>query len=321
MGRGKTTGACRARGQGKLRGDEPAMLPDLDSLLLFSRAAEFGSLTKAAETLHIAAPAASRRLALLEHQFRVQLFERHPRGLTLTPAGACLREHVRGILDAVYRSQIELSNYATGQAAVLRVCANTSAMAQFLPQDLADFQQQHPDIRLVLDEQWSEAGAQAVRAARADLAIVLEGPWTEGLRTWPYRSDRIAAVFRRGHAPQGEQLALADLMGQNLVALEDRSSMMRLLAEKAAQTGQPFTLGAKVKSFEAVCRLVQVGSGVGLLPLHAAQAFEAAMGLEVVALSDAWAERRMSVCAGNAPLSPALQALVVHLAAAGRSNS
>lgn len=296
------------------------MLPDLDSLLLFSRAAETGSLTKAAETLHIAAPAASRRLALLEHQFRVQLFDRHPRGLTLTPAGACLLEHVRGILDAVYRSQIELSNYATGQAAVLRICANTSAMAQFLPQDLADFQARHPDIRLVLDEQWSEACAQTVRAARADLAIVLEGPWTAGLRTWPYRSDRIAAVFRRGQAPQGECLALADLMGRNLVALEDRSSMMRLLAEKAAQTGEAFTLGAKVKSFEAVCRLVQVGSGVGLLPLHAAQAFEAAMNLEVVPLSDAWAVRQMSICTSTAQPSPALQALIDHLSQVERSN-
>jgi DNA-binding transcriptional LysR family regulator len=296
------------------------MLPDLDSLLLFSRAAETGSLTKAAETLHIAAPAASRRLALLEHQFRVQLFDRHPRGLTLTPAGACLLEHVRGILDAVYRSQIELSNYATGQAAVLRVCANTSAMAQFLPQDLADFQELHPDIRLVLDEQWSEACAQSVRAARADLAIVLEGPWTKGLPTWPYRSDRIAAVFRRGKAPKGDCLALVDLMGQNLVALEDRSSMMRLLAEKAAQAGQTFTLGAKVKSFEAVCRLVQVGSGVGLLPLRAAQAFEIAMGLEVIPLSDTWAVRQMSICAGNSQPSPALQALIDHLTKVEHSN-
>lgn len=297
------------------------MLPDLDSLLLFSRAAETGSLTKAAETLHIAAPAASRRLALLEHQFRVLLFERHPRGLTLTPAGGCLLGHVRGILDAVYRSQIEVSNYATGQATVVRVCANTSAMAQFLPQDLADFQQLHPDIRLMLDEQWSEAGAQAVRTGRADIAIVLEGAWTSGLRTWRYRSDQIAAVFRRGQAPRGGQLLLADLMGRDLVALEDRSSMMRLLAEKAAQTGQPFALRAKVKSFEAVCRLVQVGSGVGLLPLRAAQAFEAAMDLEIVPLADTWAQRRMSICTGHTPLPPALQALVDHLAAAGRSNS
>lgn len=297
------------------------MLPDLDSLALFSRAAETGSLTKAAQASHIAAPAASRRLALLEHQFRVKLFERHARGLTLTPAGARLLEHVHGILDAVYRARMDLSHYASGQAALLRVCANTSAMAQFLPQDLADFQQLSPDTRLVLDEQWSEAGAQAVRASKADMAIVLPGPWTEGLHTLPYRQDRLAAVFRQGEAPTGERLHLADLAGRDLVALEDRSSMMRLLAEQVATSGQPASIVAKVKSFEAVCRLVQVGRGVGLLPLRAAQAFEAAMGLDVVALADPWAQRRMLICVRPGALPPALQALVDHLSdAAQRSN-
>ena len=63
------------------------MLPDLDSLALFVRAAEMRNLTRAAEASLITVPAASRRLSLLEHQFKAQLFERHSRGLQLTPAG------------------------------------------------------------------------------------------------------------------------------------------------------------------------------------------------------------------------------------------
>ena len=49
------------------------MLPDLDSLALFVRAAEMRNLTRAAEASFITVPAASRRLALLEHQFKSQL--------------------------------------------------------------------------------------------------------------------------------------------------------------------------------------------------------------------------------------------------------
>ena len=63
------------------------MLPDIDSLALFVKAAEMRNLTRAAEASHITVPAASRRLSLLEHQFKAQLFERHSRGLQLTPAG------------------------------------------------------------------------------------------------------------------------------------------------------------------------------------------------------------------------------------------
>ncbi|NBQ06625.1 MAG: LysR family transcriptional regulator [Betaproteobacteria bacterium] len=60
------------------------MLPDIDSLALFVKAAEMRNLTRAAEASHITVPAASRRLSLLEHQFKAQLFERHSRGLQLT---------------------------------------------------------------------------------------------------------------------------------------------------------------------------------------------------------------------------------------------
>jgi len=63
------------------------MLPDIDSLALFVRVAEMRNLTRAAEASFITVPAASRRLSLLEHQFKAQLFERHSRGMALTPAG------------------------------------------------------------------------------------------------------------------------------------------------------------------------------------------------------------------------------------------
>ena len=74
------------------------MLPDLDSLALFVQAAEMGNLTRAAEASHITVPAASRRLSLLEHQFKAQLFERHSRGLQLTPAGEHLLQLTREVI-------------------------------------------------------------------------------------------------------------------------------------------------------------------------------------------------------------------------------
>lgn len=70
------------------------MLPDIDSLALFVRAAELRSLTKAAEASHIGLAAASRRMALLEHRFRTTLLERSSRGVEMTAAGhPCCRMH------------------------------------------------------------------------------------------------------------------------------------------------------------------------------------------------------------------------------------
>ncbi|NBO77792.1 MAG: LysR family transcriptional regulator, partial [Betaproteobacteria bacterium] len=104
------------------------MLPDLDSLALFVRAAEMRNLTRAAEASFITVPAASRRLSLLEHQFKSQLFERHSRGLELTPAGEQLFLLAREVIASVNHMRAEMANYTQGSRSVLRVHGNTSAM-------------------------------------------------------------------------------------------------------------------------------------------------------------------------------------------------
>ena len=99
------------------------------------KAAELRNLTRAAEARFITVPAASRRLSLLEHQFKAQLFERHSRGLELTPAGEQLLTHAREVTAKVTLMRAEMNNYASGSHAVIRLLGNTSAMAQFLPHD------------------------------------------------------------------------------------------------------------------------------------------------------------------------------------------
>ena len=81
------------------------MLPDIDSLALFVRAAELRSLTKAAEASHIGLAAASRRMALLEHRFKTALLERSPlaRAWTRDDADAFWAAHRDRIDDLVRR--------------------------------------------------------------------------------------------------------------------------------------------------------------------------------------------------------------------------
>jgi len=80
------------------------------------------------------------------------------------------------------------------------------------------------------------------------------------------------------------------------VALEGSSSMMRLLAEQAVIMERTLQLRVEVRSFEAVCRMVQAGLGVGLLPYQAASVLAQGMGLAVRPLTEEWAERRMLIC-------------------------
>ncbi len=293
------------------------MLPDLDSLALFVRAAEMKNLTRAAEASLITVPAASRRLSLLEHQFKATLFERHSRGLALTPAGEQLLVLARDVIASVHHMRSQMSNYGKGQQSVLRVHGNTSAMTQFLPGDIASFSAAHQGVRVVLEESWSEDAVKRVRKGEVDLAVIVEGVDVSGLHTAPYRHDRLAAVMSNDDVLCGQTpLHFAELLDRDFVGLEGSSTLTRLLEAQAAALLRPMALRVQVRSFEAVCRAVEAKLGIGVLPLTAARSFAGSMGLTVKPLADAWALRAMRLCTRNKPdATSALGALAAFLEA------
>lgn len=91
-------------------------------------------------------------------------------------------------------------------------------------------------------------------------------------------------------------MRFADLLDDDLIALESSSSMMRLLTEQAVIAERTLQVRVEVRSFEAVCRMVQAGLGVGLLPYQAASVLGKGMNLTVRPLTEEWAERRMLIC-------------------------
>lgn len=297
------------------------MLPDIDSLALFVKAAELRNLTRAAEACFITVPAASRRLSLLEHQFKAQLFERHSRGLQLTPAGEHLLKHAREVISGVIHMRAEMLNYASGRNAVLRILGNTSAMAQFLPSDVAQFQSRHENVRIVLEESWSDEVVRRVRSGEADLGVVVDGGSTEGLWCQPYRNDRLAAVLRKDDPLDGASVPFSDLIERDLVGLEVGSTLTRLLSSQAELLMRPMALRVQVRSFEAVCRAVQAQLGIGILPLAAARSFAEAMQLKVLPLSNDWALRGMQICMRSRPAQQTpLGQLAQHLEASAAAD-
>ena len=291
------------------------MLPDIDSLALFVRAAELRSLTKAAEASHIGLAAASRRMALLEHRFKTALLERSPRGVEVTPAGAALLPHAKALLLEMNEMQAEMRDHADGRKGALRILANTSAMTESLPADLAAFSRLNPDVRLTVQERWTEEIVRSLQAGEADIGIVVEGIPTDGLETHAYRKDHIAVVMPATHSlAKLPDLKFADVLDDDLVALESGASMMRLLTEQAVIEERTLHLRVQVRSFEAVCRMVEAGLGLGILPFESASIMAQALGLVVRPLVEPWAERTMLVCVKSERASnPSVAKLVDHL--------
>ena len=298
------------------------MRPDLTSLALFVRVAETRSITRAAQASHIALAAASRRIAQLEDQFGVQLLYRTAKGVELTPAGNAMLVHARQMLEKVGEMRAEISDFSKGVKGVVRIQANASALAQYLPGDLASFAAAHPAIKIALEEERSSAIVEAVQTGAADVGIVMEGAPAEGLQLLDYRADVLCAVVPRKHAVRAKEVAFAKLLDHDFVGLESNTVISQIMLAQARQAEKPLRLRVQVKSFDVVARMIQAGLGIGILPEDAARAYAKSMGLRLVSLTDPWATRKMYVAIREYGALPApARSLVDHLSARSRTPS
>jgi DNA-binding transcriptional LysR family regulator len=193
-------------------------------------------------------------------------------------------------------------------------------MTQFLPADVASFQAAQPQVRIVLEECWSEEAVKRVRAGEADLGIIVAGCDAGGLWCRPYRTDRLAAVLRADDPLQAQEVAFTELLDRDLVGLEGGSTLTRLVTAQAARLMKPMALRVQVRSFEAVCRAIEAGLGIGILPLAAARGFAHEMRLKVLPLSDDWASRQMQLCTRSQPARQTpLGVFAAHLQACAES--
>lgn len=291
---------------------------DLVSLSLFMQIGRAGSITKGASVARLALAAASKRIADLEGAVGAPLFERHSRGISLTPAGEALMLHAQKILRDVDSMASDLSDYAAGVSGVVHLWANTSAITQFLPTEISSFMLGNPGIRIQLEEQDSDQVVTAVANGRADLGIYAERTPTLTLQTMHWRADRLAIVAPDGHPLTTQRLAtFSDALDYDFVSLSRNSSLAQLIASAAADSGKLFRLRIQVRSFDAMCIMVAAGIGIAILPSLAVRPHLKSMGLCEIALDEAWASRELLLCARDfSALSRPARLLFEHMTAA-----
>ena len=209
----------------------------------------------------------------------------------------------------------ELSDHARGVLGVVRLWANTSAITQFLPGELAAFSAAHPGIRIQLQEQDSHEVVLAVLEGRAELGIFAERTPVLGLHAQPYRQDRLVLVVPREH-PLGQRrhLAFADALDYDFVSLTQGTSLFQRLALETGTLGKPLRVRIHVRSFDAMCQMVAAGLGIAVLPDAAAQPLVGALGLRKVELTDAWVQRELLIGVRDpAALARPARSLLEHL--------
>jgi DNA-binding transcriptional LysR family regulator len=290
---------------------------DLSDLRLFRHVVEAGSITGGAERAHLALAAASTRIRNMEEALGAALLVRGRQGVTPTQAGRTLLQHARLILQQAERLREDLSAYAGGLAGQIRVLSNTNALTEFLPEALSSFLATHRNVSVDLEERLSDEIVGMVAEGVADLGIVAGTVDVSALETYPFRKDRFVLVVARDHPlARHSQVAFAEVLDHDFVGLDRASALQRFLAAKAAPSGRPLRLRVQLRSFDAVCRMVECRVGIGIVPETTARRVARTMAISAVALSDVWALRELTICIRSlAELPPYARQLVEHLRA------
>lgn len=267
---------------------------ELRQLRYFVAVAEVEHFNHAAEHLHVAQSALSRHVKELERELGVDLFERLPRGVRLTPAGHALADRARRILDEVEAAYALARETQQGRVGLLRLGFNAIAVKNgVVPTALHRFRLDRPGVHLSFNTLTSPEQLSLLYADHLDVGFLYTEPGSHPeLNFVEIVSYRMVVAMRRDH-PLAVQpvLRISDLRDQPFVWItEERHCWItdRLSAECGAHGFTPRVVQG-ADDAEAQMSLVAVGLGIAFV--HPTQQQSAGSDLlykEVADLSLVW---------------------------------
>lgn len=232
---------------------------ELRHLRYFAAVAEHGTVSRAAERLHVTQPGLSRQLRQLESELGVDLFERSAGRLSLTSAGRALVPQARDLLGQVESFRVAATFHAEGRLERLTVGAPTVTLTDVVAPFVATLAEEDPTTDVLGADGSSSAD---VLARGADLAIGTARPGT------PYQSRPLAVLPVWAYVPPDHRWAsrsritLMELAGEPLVALP--AAFTARMALEDALTGAGTTWGMLVEAANGTVAQALAAAGRGV---------------------------------------------------------
>ncbi|NLD01568.1 MAG: LysR family transcriptional regulator [Gammaproteobacteria bacterium] len=271
---------------------------DFIDLRLFCNIAETQNMTHGAKKSFISTAAASSRIKNMEQQLGAKLLYRHTRGIELTAVGNTLLQHARLILKQANYMKNDLSEMNTGMTGHIRILANTTAVTDFLPQILSDFLVMHPGVTIDLQERVHRDIVRAVVNGSTDIGISAGLIHEKNIESKHLSTDKLVLATPLEHPlSEYKSVLFADLLPHHQICLHDGTSLVQFLKEQALEMQQQLNIRIQISSFDAMCRMVEAGVGVAILPQSAALRQQQTCKIKIIKLDEPWAIRKRVVLA------------------------
>ena len=267
---------------------------------------ECGSLSAAGRDLGMTQPAVSNHLHALEERFGVALLTRG-RPLRATPAGECLAEHARRVLDAVAALEAELACH-TAPHGPLAVGASSTPGELLMPGLVTEFSARYPEVAVELRVYDTDEAIAALLGREIEAAVVGHEVDDPRLAGTVVGHDALVTVVAGSDPLAGAEISPEQLADRPFVLREQGSGTRRTVEEGLAAAGLRPRVAMELGSNAAVEGAVAAGGGVGVVPLRTAGALKRVKRVEVRGL--ALSRPFVLLTERGRALSPAAEAFV-----------
>jgi DNA-binding transcriptional LysR family regulator len=241
---------------------------DTQNLRAFLLVAESGSFSKAAKRLHLTQPAVSKRIAQLEAQLNVSLFDRIGRRISTTEAGEALLPHARAVhleLQAAQQSVRDLAGEVRGR---LRLATSHHIGLHRLPPLLSFFSKAFPAVQLDIDFMDSEQAYELTLQGEVELAVVTLAPSSiVNIVTRPIWLDPLDFMVQEGtQLTRKKALGLKELSRHPAILPGLNTYTGQIVKSLFEQRSLPIQIAITTNYLETIRMMASVGLGWTVLP-------------------------------------------------------
>ena len=266
---------------------------DLRQLRYFIGIVQAGSLSRAADQLHVAQSAISHHLASLESELDRQLVTRGPKGVVLTDAGAVLYRHAEAILrhvDFAKRDAMSALNVPSGRVSI----GFPASLVALLGYDLLlRIRSAYPQIVLYLTEGNSSLLRERLINGRLDIAVLLESKSERGLTVEPLLVEELFYVTAD---TDSSPIRIADAAQHPIIAPGPDGGSQRAAEEAFTEHGLIVKSIAEIEILTTLRRAIASGVGNAILSWSALYDGEATIALNYRRFADARLNRTVALC-------------------------
>ncbi|VXC90419.1 LysR family transcriptional regulator [Pseudomonas sp. 9AZ] len=241
---------------------------DLATLNAFIAIAELGSFSEAAERLHLTQPAVSKRIASLEQQLSVRLFDRLGREVSLTEAGRALLPRAYQILNVLDDTRRALTNLNGEISGRLTLATSHHIGLHRLPPLLRAFTRAHPQVALDIQFLDSEVAYEEVLHGRAELAVITLAPETRepvhAVAVWDDTLDFVAAPEHP--LARSQAISLADVAHHPAVFPGGNTFTHHIVRRLFEAQGLTPNIAMSTNYLETIKMMVSIGLAWSVLP-------------------------------------------------------